>query len=188
MMALLKRYRYTLLLMAVIVAVRLINPVLGTDMIARAAAGFREMLAVLPPIFLLLGLLEVWVPREVILRNLGKDSGMRGISLSILLGAVAAGPLYVAFPIAASMLRKGATVGNIAIFLFSWSTLKIPLLLFESSALGLRLTLLRAAINLPAAIILGLLVDSLLPPAEKSALKEKLEQSAVPEMTKQLSR
>ena len=70
------------------------------------------------------------------------------------------------------MLRKGARFANIVIFLFSWSTLKLPLLLFEASALGWRLTAARAAVNIPAIILMGLLVDRLVPLAEKNELRE----------------
>lgn len=65
------------------------------------------MLSVLPPIFLLLGLLDVWVPKETFMRFLGKDSGITGLIFSILLGACAAGPLYGVFPVAGMMMRKG---------------------------------------------------------------------------------
>ena len=180
-MATLKRYRLTLLLIVIIAVYRFINPAIGTEMITRTLGNFREMLSVLPPIFILLGVLEVWVPREVIFRNLGEGSGLRGIALSVFLGAAAAGPLYVAFPVGVAMLRKGASFGNIAIFLFSWSTLKIPLILFETSALGWEVTLLRAAINLPAIIIMGLFLERLLPASEKAAVREKQIQLALME-------
>lgn len=171
-MKILRRYWLSLLLIAITAILWLWQPALGLDITNRTGRNFQEMLGVLPPIFILLGLLEVWVPRETIIRNLGDTSGARGITLSILLGAAAAGPLYVAFPVAVTMLRKGARFANITIFLFSWSTLKLPLLLFEASALGWRLTAARAAINLPAIILMGLLVDRLVPLSEKRELRE----------------
>lgn len=168
-----KRYWLTLSLLAAAGILWSFRPDWGIEITNRTAVNFRDMLSVLPPIFILLGLLEVWVPREVIIRNLGETSGIRGITLSILLGAAAAGPLYVAFPVAVAMLKKGARFGNIVIFLFSWSTLKIPLLLFEASALGWRFTLARAAVNLPFIILMGYLVDKMMPAAEKEQLREK---------------
>jgi uncharacterized membrane protein YraQ (UPF0718 family) len=168
-----KRYRATLILLAVWAVLWVVRADWGWEITVKTGSNFYEMLSVLPPIFILLGLLEIWVPREVIIKNLGDDSGFRGIFLSILLGAAAAGPLYIAFPVAVTMLKKGARFGNIVTFLFAWSTLKIPLLLFEATALGWRITLVRAAINLPAIIIMGYLVDRLIPQKEKDELREK---------------
>ena len=168
-----KRYWLTLTLLAITFVLWLWQPAVGSEITVRTGYNFRDMLSVLPPIFILLGLLEVWVPREVIIRNLGDTSGARGITLSILLGSAAAGPLYVAFPVAVAMLKKGARFANIVIFLFSWSTLKIPLLLFEASALGWSFTLARAGVNIPAIILMGLLVDRLIPREEKEALRER---------------
>ncbi len=36
----------------------------------------KTMLLVIPPIFVLLGLLDIWVPREKMIKYLGKDSGL----------------------------------------------------------------------------------------------------------------
>ncbi len=168
-----KRYRLTFLFLFVAFGLGFWNPEFGRSMATMTGKNFRDMLGVLPPIFILLGLLEVWVPREMIIRHLGEKSGTRGIALSILLGAAAAGPLYVAFPVAVVMLKKGARFANIVIFLFSWSTLKIPLLLFEATALGWRFTIARAAVNLPAIILMGFLVDRLIPNEEKEELRQR---------------
>ncbi|MDW7650942.1 MAG: permease [Bacillota bacterium] len=172
-MEIIKRYWLSLVLIAVTLALWAWHPPLGRDITVRTGNNFREMLGVLPPIFILLGLLEVWVPRETIIRHLGDTSGAGGIMLSILLGAAAAGPLYVAFPVAVTMLKKGARFANIIIFLFSWSTLKIPMLLFEATALGWNLTLTRAAVNIPSIILMGLFVDRLIPAQEKQVLRER---------------
>ncbi|MCR3923209.1 MAG: permease [Firmicutes bacterium] len=180
-MNIIKRYRFSLTFVAIIIIFLFARPELGLEMITRTGNSFREMLSVLPPIFILLGVLEVWVPREVIMRNLGEDSGLRGMLLSILMGAAAAGPLYVAFPVGVTMLKKGARYTNVAIFLFSWSTLKIPLILFETAALGWQITALRAAINLPAIVLLAHLTDRLLPAQEKLAMREKIAQAEMNE-------
>jgi uncharacterized membrane protein YraQ (UPF0718 family) len=177
----LKRYWLSFILVAVAVLLWFWNPILGQDIFSRTIKNFREMLGILPPIFILLGLLEAWVPREIIIRYLGETSGIRGIFISIFLGAAAAGPLYAAFPVAIVMLRKGARYSNVVIFLCSWSTLKIPLILFEISALGWQLALTRAAVNIPGIIILGLLVDRLIPLAEKASIRERhLQEEMIP--------
>ncbi len=58
--------------------------------------------------------------------------------LSFLLGALSAGPTLIAFPIAHMMLRKGAKYSNVMFFLMVWSSLKLPIILFQITELGFR--------------------------------------------------
>ena len=40
------------------------------------------MLSVLPPIMIMLGLMDVWVPREQLMKYMGNNSGIIGIFFS----------------------------------------------------------------------------------------------------------
>ena len=62
------------------------------------------MLKILPCAFILIGLFEVWVKKEVIEKHLGKESGIRGYLWVILIAGTIAGGLLVAFPVAYSCL------------------------------------------------------------------------------------
>jgi uncharacterized membrane protein YraQ (UPF0718 family) len=115
----------------------------------------KTMLLVIPPIFVLLGLLDVWVPREKMIKFMGKGSGIKGSVLAFLLGSFAAGPLYGALPVAAVLMKKGASFFNILIFIGAWSTTKIPMLLFEMSALGNRFALSRLAIDIVGIVLIA---------------------------------
>jgi uncharacterized membrane protein YraQ (UPF0718 family) len=123
---------------------------------------FFEMLGILPAIFILLGLLDAWVPKKIIERLLGKDSGLSGIGVAVLAGTAAAGPLYIAFPVAASLLKKGARISNVAIFLCSWAAIKIPMLMFETKFLGFRFSMLRLILTIPSAILIGVIMEKVL--------------------------
>lgn len=125
----------------------------------------ETMLLVIPPIFVLLGLLDAWVPREQMVRFMGPGAGIKGGVLAFLLGSFAAGPLYGAFPVAAVLMKKGAGFSNILIFIGAWSTTKVPMLLFESSALGARFALSRLAIDIVGIVLIAMAIKALL--AEK---------------------
>lgn len=71
-----------------------------------------EMISVIPPIFILLGLLDVWVDRATMMKYTGKGSGLKGILIAFLLGSAAAGPLYAVFSVAGVMLKKGSSLVN----------------------------------------------------------------------------
>ena len=133
----------------------------------------ETMLLVIPPVFILLGLLDVWIPRERMMRFMGPESGAKGIILAFLFGSFAAGPLYGAFPVAAVLMKKGASFMNILIFIGAWSTTKIPMLLFESSALGVRFALSRLAIDIVGIAFIAGAIKAVVPQDEVELLYEK---------------
>lgn len=81
--------------------------------------------------FLLAGFFNVLVPRELLVRWMGEQSGLQGILIAWLIGLLMPGGPYVVFPIAASLLKQGVAVGPLLAFitakallsptrLFSW--------------------------------------------------------------------
>ena len=126
--------------------------------------GFSlEMAAFLPAMFVLVGLFDVWVPRSVVERHVGRDSGPLAILWMVLLGTLQAGPLYGAFPVAVALWRKGTAPRNVFIYLGAFSALKIPMLTFEVAFLGWRFSLVRTAVTLPVFVFLAYLLERLLP-------------------------
>lgn len=121
-----------------------------------------EMLSILPPILVLVGLFEVWVPRSMIERAMGKESRLKGIIVSSFVGTAAMGPLYVAFPVGLSLLNKGASLFNISIFLCVWASIKIPMILFEIKFLGADFAFLRLALTVPSIIAISFLLNLIL--------------------------
>ena len=155
----LKRYgAFFLLLLAGVVA-GLVLPDLGKAALNNVLGSFKEMLSVLPPIFILLGLLDVWVDRATMIKYTGRGSGFKGVLIAFLLGSAAAGPLYAAFPFAAVMLKKGTSIPNVLIFIGAWSTTKIPMLAFEAASMGVTFTLVRLALSLVGIPLIAFITD-----------------------------
>ena len=123
---------------------------------------FIEMILILPAIMVMLGLFEVWVPKNIVVKYIGKASGMKGILLSLTLGALPTGPLYIAFPMAAALIRKGAKISNIVIFLSAWACIKIPQEMVELQFLGLHFMLSRLILTVAFVIIMGLLIEMIM--------------------------
>jgi uncharacterized membrane protein YraQ (UPF0718 family) len=114
-----------------------------------------EMAAFLPLMFILIGLLDAWLPRSVIEKHVGGGSGFWGSVWVILLAMLQAGPLYGAFPVAQILWKKGCSVRNIFIYLGAFVTMKIPMISFEIGFLGWRFSLLRTLITLPVFIVIA---------------------------------
>ncbi len=153
-----KRYKYVIGLLLLNTAVLFYYPTVGEAVFASTRENALEMLGIIPPVFLLLGLLDVWIDRETMIKYQGKGSGIRGALLAFILGSAAAGPLYAAFPVAGVMLHKGASLFNIFIFIGAWSTTKIPLLIFETASLGIRFTAIRFIFNIVGIIAIAFLL------------------------------
>ena len=155
----LKRYGTFFILLAAGVAAGFALPEIGQKALNNTLGSFREMLSVLPPIFILLGLLDVWVDRATMMKYTGKGSGIKGVLIAFLLGSAAAGPLYAAFPFAGVMLKKGSSITNVMIFVGAWSTTKIPLLAFEAASMGLKFMLARLALSLVGILLIAFVTE-----------------------------
>ena len=123
---------------------------------------FIEMVLILPAVMILLGLFAVWVSKETVVKYLGKASGIKGIILAMILGALPTGPLYVAFPMAAALLKKGAKISNIIVFLSAWACIKIPQEMVELQFLGPQFMLLRLSLTIIFVIIMALFIEKMI--------------------------
>lgn len=117
-----------------------------------------EMVQILPAVFILSGLITVWIPKELVIKSFGKTSGMKGKIISLFIGSISAGPIYAAFPVAFSLLSKGASISNIVIIISSWAVVKIPMLIVESKFLGFNFMLIRTLLTIPAILAIGYVV------------------------------
>jgi len=168
------RWNYTILLLLIpaFVVLVLLFPQKGGPARHVAWEYFKEMAYVLPAVFIIMGLVSVWVEREFIVKFLGEESGIKGVILSFILGSIPMGPLYVAFPLAAVLLKKGAKVANIIIFLSAWACIKLPAELMEFQFLGWKFTLVRYLTTLVVVVILSEVIsrvffkEGFTPPAE----------------------
>ena len=156
-----KRYRAFIVVLLSIFLLTAFNRTLGTKALSISLKSFVDMLFIIPPIFVLLGLLDVWVPRDSMIKYMGEDSGLKGILLAFFIGSAAAGPLYAAFPVSAVFMQKGVSFRNIIIFIVAWSTTKIPMVLFEIESLGATFALVRLLVDIPGIIIIAMLLSKL---------------------------
>ena len=161
-MTTLKQFRTPALLAIVYLILMVWIPGTGQRVVATTISYAKEMALIMPAVFILIGLIEVWIPGDKIQKWLGASSGIKGVFISFLMGTLPTGPLYLAFPLAASLLKKGASITNIVIFLGSWAALKIPQLLVEIKFLGGAFTIVRFVLTLIVIIIMGIIMNILL--------------------------
>ncbi|HAP43390.1 MAG: hypothetical protein A2087_04055 [Spirochaetes bacterium GWD1_61_31] len=136
-----------------------------------------EMMLVMPVVFMLTMLIEVWISRDGILKYLGEGSGLKGAGLAVALGSLSAGPIYAAFPICRILLSKGLSVANLVIILSAWAVIKVPMLAMEIRFLGPAFMALRWALTVTAIILMGFAIGWLVKrreiPVEEDAGKRE---------------
>ena len=132
---------------------------------------FFEMMMILSAVMVIMGLFSVFVSKEQVVKYLGKSSGIKGVFISILLGALPTGPLYVAFSMASSLVRKGARISNIVIFLSAWASIKIPQEMVELQFLGLNLMISRLILTIIFVIIIGVSIERIMDWSDKKTIR-----------------
>jgi len=131
---------------------------------------FLEMIMILPAVMVIMGLFSVFVSRELVVKYLGKTSGIKGILLAVFFGGLPTGPLYIAFPLAVALRSKGASISNIVIFLSAWACIKLPQELVELQFLGIKFMAARLVLTIIFVAIMGLFIERLIEWTDKKRI------------------
>ncbi|TET25303.1 MAG: permease [Dehalococcoidia bacterium] len=119
----------------------------GEHILGLKAAG--SLLLQITPLlifaFIIAGMIQVLVPHEMISKWVGTESGFRGVLIGTLVGGFTPGGPYVSLPIAAGLLRAGASIGTMVAFVTAWSLLAVSRLPIEIGLMGWKFSLIRLA-------------------------------------------
>jgi len=107
------------------------------------------------------GMIQVLVPRELVSRWVGGESGLRGILIGTAAGALSPGGPYINIPLVAVLLKGGAGIGTTVAFLTAWSLISLSRLPMEIGILGWRFTAVRLATSFFFPPIAGLIALAL---------------------------
>lgn len=132
----LKKNKLLIIVVLTYIVLAIAAPQMASDSVKSSMYYVKEMLQIMPVIFIFTSLIDAWVPRETIMKGFGEGSGIKGPILSFVLGSFSAGPIYAAFPVCKMLLKKGASISNIVIILSSWAVVKVPMLANEAKFLG----------------------------------------------------
>ncbi len=113
----------------------------------------KPIFMIMPFGFILISLFEVWVKKETIEKHFGEESGIKGYIWAILLSSTTVGGLYVSFPVAYSLYKKGAKLSVIFTYIGASGLCRVVMTAFEVSFYGVKFTLIRLFVSLPLLII-----------------------------------
>jgi uncharacterized membrane protein YraQ (UPF0718 family) len=132
------------------------------------AQGFKaalnmiiEILPLLIFAFIVAGMAQTLLPRELLSRWIGEESGMSGILIGTIAGGLTPGGPYVSLPVVAGFLRAGASVGTMVAYLTGWSLWAVSRLPMEIGILGWKFVIARLATTFFFPPIAGFLAQAL---------------------------
>lgn len=109
------------------------------------------------------GYVQALLPRELVARWLGENSGAGGYLLAMLAGSITPAGPFGAFPLAAALRRAGAPFDVCVVYLSAWATLGVHrIVIWEFPFLGHDFVMLRVLASLPLPVAGGLLARALL--------------------------
>jgi uncharacterized membrane protein YraQ (UPF0718 family) len=121
----------------------------------------KQILPLLAFAFIMAGLVQVLLPKDLLVKWVGESSGFRGIMIGTLAGAITPGGPYVSLPIVAGLLSGGAGIGTMVSFLTSWSLWAVARLPMEVGIIGWKFTIIRLLSVLIFPPIAGILANML---------------------------
>ncbi len=110
-----------------------------------------NLLTILGIVGLILGILTP----ETITRLVGAEAGPIATATAAVLGSITLIPSLIAFPLAGSLLRSGATVMTVSVFITTLVMVGIVTAPMEIKALGKKFTLLRNGLGFLAALLIA---------------------------------
>lgn len=125
--------------------------------------AFWTLLQILPLLlfaFIVAGMVQAIIPHEVVARWVGEEAGLRGILIGTVAGSITMGGPFVSLPVAAGLLRSGASVGTMVAFLTGWSLIGFGRLPMEIGILGWKFTMIRLVSSFFFAPIAGLIAQT----------------------------
>jgi len=118
---------------------------------------FGDMLPKVLAGCLIAAFLTVLLPREVISRWVGTDSGVKGILIATLAGVILPGGPFAIFPIAGAFIAVGADVSAAITLITSWTLLGINrAVVWEMPFFGIDFVGWRTLAALPLPVVVGL--------------------------------
>lgn len=135
----------------------------GQHIVGMQSAGkmIIEILPLLIFAFIIAGLVQVLLPKELLSKWVGAESGWRGLFIGTIAGGLSPGGPYVSLPVVAGLLKTGASAGTMVAFLTGWSLWAVSRLPMELGILGWKFTLIRLASTFIFPPIAGIIANGI---------------------------
>jgi hypothetical protein len=124
-----------------------------------ATEGARDFVMLLPRIMIGVvgsGYIAAIMPQDLITTWIGPNSGLQGITIATLAGAITPGGAVVGFSVGAAALKGGGGAPQVIAYSTAWSLYALTRLInWEVAMMPPRVVWLRAAVSLPLPFLAG---------------------------------
>jgi uncharacterized membrane protein YraQ (UPF0718 family) len=111
--------------------------------------------------FVVAGLAQVLIPRDLIVRWLGPQAGIKGILIGCVVGGLVPGAPYATFPLVGALYEAGASLGAAVGFISAWALWSLSRLPVEIALIDSRVALVRYGVTFLVPPLAGLLADAI---------------------------
>jgi len=127
--------------------------------------GFKMFYGIFPDLLFILlatSLMLGFIPEQTIIKYLGDSSGVFGILIVAVIGSVALIPAFIAFPLAAFVMKAGVSIKLLAVFITTLMMVGVITFPLECRYFGFKAAFLRNFFSFIAAILIGLTIGLVL--------------------------
>ncbi len=121
----------------------------------KAWKAFENILPAFAVIILVIGIMLALVSPAVVSAIIGQNSGVGGMLIAGVIGAITLIPAFIAFPLAKAILDMGAGILQIAVFVSTLMMVGVVTAPLESQFFNLRITLYRNVLSLVFAFVVA---------------------------------
>jgi uncharacterized membrane protein YraQ (UPF0718 family) len=128
----------------------------------KAWKSFENILPQFLSILIIIGIMLSVLSPETITKLIGQQSGGLGMGIAAIIGSITLIPGFIAFPLAAALLKSGAGLMQIAVFVSTLMMVGIVTLPVEIKYFGKKTTFLRNSLAFVFSFIVALIIGVVL--------------------------
>ena len=128
----------------------------------KAWKSFENIMPQFLSILLIIGIMLAVLDPQTIYMLLGKDSGLRGMTIAAVIGSITLIPGFVAFPLAAALLKAGAGYGQITMFITTLMMVGVVTLPVEIQFFGRATAIKRNVLALVFAVVISFVIGGII--------------------------
>lgn len=128
----------------------------------KAWKSFENILPQFLTVLLIIGMMLSVLSADTISKLLGSGSGVLGMAIAAIIGSITLIPGFVAFPLAASLLKAGAGYGQITMFVTTLMMVGVVTLPVETKCFGRKAAVRRNLFALVFAVCISFVIGGIL--------------------------
>lgn len=158
--------------LAIWAIITLVSPSKGLMVGDIAYGAFAKAIEIIIAVFIIIGLIQVWVGPQTLSKLLGREAGWKGLVLASTIPIFVGGSLFTIFPLLKTLRDKGASIAAVLAFIAAWGG-KAPLLPLEIKFLGWKFAVLRIGLIIPFAVAMGLVGEFIIERFQRRSVAQK---------------